>query len=199
VGTDSYLLYARREGVSRAEVEDLLDVDAGDILWLADRCFAFWTGRRFAEIVQSEPERRIRLALQPVSLELFERIEPFAVAYADVSEFDEEDTLPVVLADPHVIRIDFKDFVPGDERFDAAEQEEARQMMASVEAMVAFSRHQEKDAAFAADMIRLADEGQVDALIARTRAVPQLAPLVDTLIKAKHFEAYIGSARMSRR
>lgn len=199
MSVDTRVLYVRKEGISRAEVEDLLDVDDGEVAWFGDQCFSIFTGVRFYEYEQSDPERRIRLALAPLSLELFERLEPFAVAYPDVAEFAGDDTLETVLESDATLRIEFHDFVPGDERLDAAAQEEARQMLKTVDAMLAFSRYGQKDAAFLADIDGLATRGRIDEMIARTRVVAELAPLVETLIGAEHFESCVTAARMSRR
>jgi len=63
--------------------------------------------------------------------------------------------------------------------------------MNGVKAMMVFSEYLRKNALFKQQMKRLAEEQNIEGLISSTRQIPELAPYVDILIEARHFELFI--------
>lgn len=196
MGIDAYLLLERKPGVSRAAILDALDRDVEDVTWHADQSFSFFTGVRFYEWEQSDAERRVRLTFAHLSPELFALVEPYALAWPDVADYDGG----VKAADVEAggaVRVDFGDYALDDPRLKRAADAEHARSMSFIEAMNVFITYQRAHPEFQAALQSLAMANDVAGLIARTRAVPELAGVVDTLDQSRFFQTYASSAQSS--
>ncbi len=191
MGIDAYILFERRDGVSRAAIQDALDVDDADaIKWHAGRAFSVFTGVRFRSWQDSDEERRIGLTLAQVSATLFDLIEPHAIIWPDVAEYGDEDSVADI-EDEGAIRVPFRDYRPGDERLVRAAEAEEAEIFESVNAMMAFNKYREEHPDFAAKLAQLGKARDLSGLIALTQSVPKLAPLCEALVRGKYFETFI--------